>query len=198
MAVDMENKSLDQIGIERGTDKSSLNHHYLSLYEMMFEPLRNEFIRILEVGVQFGNSIRTWKEYFPHAGIVGIDSVDNDVKFKPMDGVSIIIEDAYSDAIFKRLVGKFDIIIDDGSHMAEHQKFFVKNYSGLLTDDGILIVEDVLHPDVIPLLARSLPDEFRYLAVDMTQGDSVVDSRLFIARRKSTATKAVHIKSVTF
>lgn len=196
MAVNMERKTLNQIGVERGTDKSSLNHHYLSLYDMLFDPMRDQDIRILEIGVQFGNSLRTWREYFPSAGIVGIDSIDNDVKFNPMDGVNVIIGDAYNDRIFERLVGKFDIIIDDGSHEMSHQIFFVKHYCDLLTDEGLLIVEDVLTPNVIPELIKALPPDFSYISVDMTEGDSVVDSRLFIAHRKYTGTKSVTVKSV--
>ena len=130
-------KSLDQIGVERGTDKSSLNHCYLSFYELLFEKWRFKPIRILEIGVQFGNSIRTWKEYFPNAEVVGIDSVDNGVQLP-----GILIANAYEPDAQERILGNFDIIIDDGSHLEEHQRYFVFAYQQRLYNEGILIVED--------------------------------------------------------
>lgn len=175
-------RTLDQIGVERGTDKSSLHHHYLGLYEILFGWMKNEPIGILEVGVQFGNSIRTWREYFPNAYIVGIDSIDNGVTFPEESGVRIIIHDAYQNIV----ADKFDIIIDDGSHFPKDQVEFIRLYSPLLTDRGILIVEDVPTADVIPELAKELPEGFQWTAIDMTQGDSIVDSRLFIATRQQS------------
>lgn len=179
--------NLDEIGVKHSTDKSSLLHHYLSLYELLFEPLRYKDIKILEIGVQFGLSLKMWREYFPNAHIVGIDSVDNSATWipEPNRGMDIRIRDAYClDTV--RQVGdqRFDIIIDDGSHVPEHQQFFVKHYIPLLTSTGILIVEDVPSPDVIPELVSMLPEGFSSIAVDMTQASvPSMPSRLFIAWR---------------
>jgi phosphoribosylpyrophosphate synthetase len=38
----------------------------------------------------------------------------------------------------------FDIIIEDGPHTLESQIFAVQNYTQLLKDGGILIIEDVI------------------------------------------------------
>src|SRR6266404_1855624 len=106
--------ALDEIGVKHGTDKSSLNHHYLSLYELLFRDFINP--RILEIGVQFGNSLRTWREYFPGSKIIGIDSIDNGEKAKA-DGTVILIGEAYCVETVRSLgETRFDIMIDDGSH----------------------------------------------------------------------------------
>lgn len=181
--------TLDEIGIKHKTDKSSLHHHYLAFYSLIFSPWRFKHINILEIGVQFGNSIRTWREYFVHAHIIGFDLVDNGVKFDVPDGIDIGILDAYKTESLDQIEGKLDIIIDDGSHQVQHQKFVVEHYLSLLTDEGVLIVEDVLSPLTIKLLAESLPNNFNYVGVDMTQGNSVVDSRLFVAWRKTGVKK---------
>ncbi len=174
-------KTLDEIGVKHGTDKSSWHHHYLQLYELLFSRWRFSPIRILEIGVQFGHSLKTWQEYFVSASIIGIDSVDNGIDLD-LDGIQIAIGDAYSREMFDRLYGQeFHIIIDDGSHDPGHQRWFIEHYFELLTDDGILIVEDVLSPDTIGMLAKAFPKDFCYVAVDMTEGNSTVDSRLFIA-----------------
>ena len=57
--------SLDEIGIETGTDKSSMHHGYLDFYEMFFETLRDKPVRILEIGVLGGASVMMWEEILP-------------------------------------------------------------------------------------------------------------------------------------
>lgn len=169
--------TLDEIGMLHQTDKAS-HHRYLSFYDLIFRRLRDCNIRILEVGIQFGNSLRTWRDYFPEAKIIGIDSVDNNVS---CDAV-MLLGNAYSEDMIARLGDqKFDIMIDDGSHAPDDQLWFVKHYLPLLADGGILIVEDVLHAATIYSLASALPKGFSYTAVEMTEGRSMVDSRLFIA-----------------
>lgn len=178
-------RSLTEIGLAQQTDKAS-HHHYLSLYDLLFGQLKYKHIKILEIGVQFGNSLRTWREYFVYAHIIGIDSVDNGVHFKPEDGIVVEIGDAYSNQMLTRIGDlKFDIIIDDGSHAPQDQIWFVEHYSHFLTHDGILIVEDVLSPTTITALSVILPKEFNYAAVDMTEGNSQVDSRLFLVWKKA-------------
>lgn len=173
-------KTLDQIGVEHLTDKSSLNHHYLSLYDLLFRHLRDKPIRLLEIGVQFGNSLRTWRDYFTEAMITGLDSVDNGVA-KTDGRVRIRICDAYSEQAVLEMIGNtFDIIIDDGSHEPRHQKFVLDNYLPLLSGNGILIIEDVLSKLSIDFLVSGLLATFDYTVIEMTRGHSMVDSRLLI------------------
>ena len=46
---------------------------------------------------------------------------------------------------FKKLIGetKFDIIVDDGSHVSKDQFISIANLFELLKDDGIYIIEDL-------------------------------------------------------
>lgn len=146
--------SLEEIGVKHGTGKSSLTCDYLRFYDLLFRGWRNKPINLLEIGVQFGHSLRTWRDYFPEARITGIDITDNGVA---KEGFSVIIGDAYNDAIKQRIHGFYHIIIDDGSHNPDDQRFVVMNYPHLLTRDGILIVEDVLSKDTIPVLIDAIP-----------------------------------------
>jgi 2-polyprenyl-3-methyl-5-hydroxy-6-metoxy-1,4-benzoquinol methylase len=138
--------------------------------------------RILEIGVQFGNSLKTWQDYFEYPIITGIDSVDNGVA---IDRVEVIIGDAYTQDMVAQLQDReFDIIIEDGSHIPEDQAFVILNYLKLLSYNGILIIEDIISPDTIRYLKqKALPEGYRYTAVDMTEGNSIVDSRLMIIWR---------------
>src|ERR1700712_2107712 len=65
---------LDAIGTRWGTDKSALGHNFLVFYEKFLNGLRNRGnLRVLEIGVYSGASLRMWEEYFPNAVIVGLD-----------------------------------------------------------------------------------------------------------------------------
>ena len=56
---------------------------------------------------------------------------------------------------------KFDLVLDDGPHSLESQIFFVKHYSKLLKDDGILIVEDIQNIDHFKILTDNTPNELK-------------------------------------
>jgi len=181
--------TLDELGVRSATDKSSLRHHYLNLYELIFRRLRKRPISLLEIGVQFGCSIRLWKEYFAHGFIVGVDAVDNGIELES-DRCQMFFKDAYTNEAVATIGNyrPFNIIIDDGSHTPEHQQFVVKNYSHLLSPDGVLVVEDVLAHETIPSLKGVLPEGFSYSAIDMIEGLKglalLADSRLFLVWRK--------------
>ena len=173
--------TLDDISVKHNTDQGTLGHQYLGLFELLFRHWKDQPIRLLEIGWQFGNSAKTWREYFPKATIHGIDTVDNK---SPVAGAELFIGDAYKEEIFTRLLPEYDIIIDDDSHFPETQVWFLQHYHRLLAKDGLMIVEDVLNRETIGVLKAALPEGFNYCALDMTEGHALVDSRLFILWRK--------------
>lgn len=136
--------TLDEIASKYNTDKGSLFHNYTEKYERYFSPLRNEKIRILEIGIQNGYSLKTWKEYFPNAEIFGIDIVDcshmNEDRVKTLLG-------SQTDVNFLKMVnekyGPFDIIIDDGSHYSTDMTISFDVLFPLLKLDGLYVVEDL-------------------------------------------------------
>merc|ERR1712110_82036 len=55
-----------------GSDKA-FRHGYDRYYDRLLEPLRNTKLRLLEIGVEKGRSLRTWQVYFGKAAqIYGI------------------------------------------------------------------------------------------------------------------------------
>src|ERR1051325_11492314 len=56
-----------------GTDKGATMHRYVDLYEKYLAPRRRTATAVLEIGVHQGASLRMWRDYFPHAEIVGLD-----------------------------------------------------------------------------------------------------------------------------
>ena len=58
---------------------------FIELYEKYFAPLKNSKINILEIGIENGDSLRIWREYFPNANIIGIDIEHKDFKIDNVD-----------------------------------------------------------------------------------------------------------------
>ena len=121
-------------------------HQYLTTYGPLFKRLKNRNNRILEIGIAEGDSLNLWEEYFTQSVIYGVDNNYPQKRAVELNSrVRVIVGDAYTPEMITLLkdIGKFDLIIDDGSHYLEDIKFVVDNYCELLTDDGILIIEDV-------------------------------------------------------
>lgn len=135
--------TLDEIFIKHGTDKSSLNHNYGPHYELMFAPYKDRPINLLELGVWEGASCKAWKEFFPQGNIFGAD-----LDYKPQyneDRIFMIQADQRSWQDLNRLNQmRYDIIIDDASHVGEDQ---LKSFSVLfpvMPSGSIYVIEDIL------------------------------------------------------
>jgi hypothetical protein len=119
--------------------------HYLPIYERHFAPFRHRPVRILEIGVFHGGSLQMWKRYFgSDAAIVGVDLDPRCAEYTE-DGIDIHIGDQGNPAFWNRMAQEyvdFDIVIDDGSHMAGHQKAAFLSLWPHVRDGGIYLVED--------------------------------------------------------
>lgn len=137
-------KSLNQIAIEEKTDKSSLIHNYCEKYELYFNQIRYRKLKILEIGVQNGFSLKMWKNYFANSLIYGIDIKDcshfNEDRIK---NFCFSQTDVSKLNQINKEYGPFDIIIDDGSHINEHMVETFNCMFPLLNKDGYYILEDL-------------------------------------------------------
>jgi hypothetical protein len=143
--MDTQLPSLDSLGLKFGTDKASGQHNYLSFYESFLEEWRHEPVRVLEVGVQFGSSLRMWEEYFPNGTIIGAD-IHPGVKSFTSERIKteIIDQSNLEDLVLLGTRhGPFDIIIEDGSHMWGHQIGTLKALFPFLKSSGVFIIEDL-------------------------------------------------------
>ncbi|WP_284946760.1 hypothetical protein [Acidisoma cladoniae] len=137
--------SLDAIGRQTGTDKASSGHNYLAFYERFFGALRLEPIKILEVGVLQGASLKVWERYFPNATIIGADIEPSTARFKNARIKMKILDQSNIQNLVDLGVehGPFDIIIEDGSHLWEHQITTLKTLFPFLKNHGYYVVEDL-------------------------------------------------------
>ncbi|MDG2375377.1 MAG: hypothetical protein P8M18_03405 [Woeseiaceae bacterium] len=124
-------------------------HHYFNIYERHFSRYRDQPIRMLEIGVFRGGSLRMWKEYFhPDSTIVGIDVDRSCAAHEIADRDVYVRIGSQADPNFLAAVngefGPFDIILDDGSHKTHHQIIsFGALFRESLKNGGCYMVEDM-------------------------------------------------------
>src|SRR5580704_12849542 len=97
--------SLNALGVMHGTDKSSLYHDYLPLYESFLAPIRYTPVRVLEIGVGGGASLRMWADYFEDPTIIGLD-VDEGARQHEGDKVRIEIADQSNETALEDIAAR--------------------------------------------------------------------------------------------
>ena len=116
---------------------------FIQLYQKYFSSFKDSKINILEIGVENGDSLRIWREFFTNANICGIDIDQKDFK---IENVDIRQGDQSNHSFLLSLINyykKFDIIIDDGSHQAKHIITSFNYLFPYLSENGIYVVEDL-------------------------------------------------------
>lgn len=136
--------NLNRIALSYGTDKSSDYHNYCEKYANYLPFERYSELNIMEIGVLNGQSIKTWKDYFYRANILGID-INPDCKQFEDNKIKIEIG-SQADRDFlqqiKDTYAPFDMILDDGSHMNSHVIFSFEHLFDSVKSGGVYIVED--------------------------------------------------------
>ena len=150
------------------TDKNTI-HSYLPLYQQLLISKKETAKNVLEVGICYGGSIKLWSDFFTNANVYGLDIMDINYVWEGIkNNEKIILHtsiDAYNNDFFinnflnKNI--KCDFMLDDGPHTLESMKQFIKLYSQIMTDDGILIIEDVQSWDWIDILINEVPENLK-------------------------------------
>jgi len=141
---------LSELGIKYGTDKAS-HHQFTPFYNSVLEKHREEFTNVMEIGILTNASLKMWEEYFPNANIVG---VDNEVREEhKTDRTSIFLADQSQPHQLERVIDlttkEYDMILDDGSHLAPHQYISWATLFKYIKPGGYYIIED-LHCNYFP------------------------------------------------
>ena len=160
--------SLEQIVDNSRTDKSNA-HSYLPLYQTLLLSKKETAKNVLEIGICHGGSIKLWNDFFTNANVYGLDVMNiNDVWEGIKNNEKIILHtstNAYDDEFFithflnKNI--KCDFMLDDGPHSLESMIKFIKLYSQIMTDDGILIIEDVQDWGWTYILKNEVPENLK-------------------------------------
>lgn len=122
--------------------------HYLDIYDRHLNRFQNigRPVRVLEIGVYHGGSLQLWRQFFgPEAVIFGIDI--NPLCAEIVDPDTCIRVGSQANPAFLkdvvREMGGIDIVIDDGSHIASHQRKSLEILFPLLDPHGVYIAEDL-------------------------------------------------------
>ncbi|MDW3193369.1 MAG: hypothetical protein R8G66_13435 [Cytophagales bacterium] len=153
----------NQFGSDKGTIGPSDNWqalNYTDVYDAYLEPLRDQPIRLLEIGIgatgdrwdarivhgrnSGGASIKMWEAYFPKADIAAIDI--NHASYLDNDRVQTFVVDQSNAQELRAFISNqasFDVIIDDGSHHPAHQQLTLSILFPKLNSGGLYIIEDL-------------------------------------------------------
>lgn len=153
---------LDLIMNKYGTDKRMIDNGYSTIYENYFSNMKNENLKILEIGIfrppsscqgcVAGASLKSWRDYFVNSEIFGADWLD----FSDVDDdriKTIIVNQEKREDLEKIIItfgDSYDIIIDDGGHsMLQQQLTWGKLFKNL-NSGGVFVIEDLLTSYIRP------------------------------------------------
>lgn len=136
---------LDEICLKYNSTKSSKHGNFAYRYEELFKNLESQKIKLLEIGVLNGGSLKSWNEFFKNSELI----LGLDIK-KWSDFYESVIEigDSTDLTLSKNLYGKygnFDIIIEDGGTLQENKIKTFENYFPLVKNNGFYCVEHLQH-----------------------------------------------------
>lgn len=190
-------------------DKGLGFHNYSTFYHQLFQKVRHESFRFIEIGYnKHGVSLPAWREYFSKATIYGAD-----VESLPeISGIEKIISfDQKSPEDICRLfeeIGHVDVILDDGIHDYESNMTLFTNAFPFLNNGGIYIIEDLkketrdmFENNRIEMMSRYQLDMFHIM--DIPYHGNQYDNRVLIMRKHKrlpltiiTAASQNHAKSL--
>lgn len=185
---------LCEIAYTYGADKcTEIKHPYTPFYYDFLKDTRDSIKKVLEIGVgcasTMGNSPRyhrgaslyMWRDFFPNAKIYGTDILP-EALFKD-ERIETFLCDQSNGEDLKRLLKKtgtdIDLVIDDGSHIKEHQIFTCLYLMPLLKKDVVYVIEDVMYPEIVASALDTYDCQIPELA-----GRRHSDDRLIIVRNK--------------
>ena len=151
----LEETNLCKLGRKFKTNKSSLNLYghrsgYTSLYNLIFNHLINKKCTVAEIGIEKNASTKMWREYFKKGNIDCFEIDKNKINLAKKDRLKNV-KYHYIDVSDKKIITsqlkknkkKYDLIIDDSTHLFEHQINIIYSAYKFLKPGGILVIEDI-------------------------------------------------------
>lgn len=136
--------SLKDLFDKHGSDKSR-THGYHAAYELLCGQWREQATAVLEIGVDQGASLRAWREYFPNALLVCVDSNPR-CRTKVPDGSVFYCCDQADGEKVAAIAAEhkaFDLVVDDGSHRPAAQVAAFRTLWPHVKSGGVYAIEDV-------------------------------------------------------
>lgn len=140
-----EATDLCRLAERHDTDKGT---QYTQVYDRLLHHVREQRLRVLEIGLYNGGSLRMWRDYLPNATIHGIDIDPRTLAYQdevPNTQVRLVDQgDPHAlDAFVSELGGSYDFILDDGGHTMEQQIVSFEVLWPQLMPGGVYAIEDL-------------------------------------------------------
>ncbi len=136
------------------------SHSYADFIESRFMHCRDSVRHVFECGIGTNNpnrpssmgaggrpgaSLRVWRDYFPHARIVGAD-IDREILFTEERISTYYVDQTKPESIAKLWsdvdVDAFDLMIDDGLHTFAAGRCLFEGSFHKLREGGLYVIED--------------------------------------------------------
>src|SRR5688500_5311233 len=131
--------------VAAATDKGPGGHNYTELYERLFFPWKDEPIKIFEIGIASGGSLKMWQAYFSQARIFAVDILPKS-EFDNGRVKTLIADQAKRDQLQEAIDaagGDSHTLIDDGRHSMEQQQVSLGFLVRFVRPGGYYVIEDV-------------------------------------------------------
>jgi len=109
---------------------------FYKLYDKKLLPFLDKKIKLLEIGVQDGSSIKYWRSLSPKWDVWGLDTDSR------CAGNQIVIGSQEDKEVLKQFEG-FDIVIDDGGHTMKQQIETFKQLFPTMRSGSLYVIEDL-------------------------------------------------------
>ena len=165
--LDLYDKGLDYLFDNFNSDKGNLYenqyaqpikrkknkikaHGYSPYYEKYFSKIRNNNLKVLEIGSFYGNATASLFFYFKNANLYAGDIFPDLFRYRSKRINSFFVDSSDQISIKKNIVNLnvvFDIIIEDASHMLKDQIISLFMLFQSVKKGGLFIVEELEFPD---------------------------------------------------
>lgn len=167
-------KSLKDISIllNYPSDKDT-SHDYLPVYQKEFS--KTEEVKILELGVYTGGSLKLWEKFFTNSEIHGIEHT----RYSDNEMPGIIHWGKYEDLCSDFEDNYFDYIVNDSMHYAVEQIDAFNLYYPKLKSGGKFFMEDIPDSKNLEIILSQLKDKDFYVW-DMNKTSRSQDSIILV------------------
>ena len=160
---------------------------YTGVYSLLFSSLIDKTITLAEIGILDNNSIKMWRNYFKKAKIYGFEFDEKRIKKAKkhklnktyIRKINVHNEKDITES-FKKTKTRFDIIIDDSTHIFEDQITLVLMSGQTFLRIALRSIQTSRHGR---LSSHNIRCKFTYYGNEFV-GSIMVDTHQYIASRR--------------
>lgn len=128
----------------KGCDKITVHSYGEQYSSILSEISTRPNVTILEIGIMSGAFLQALHEFLPGAQLYGVDIDLSRYRYNKCNPKIQLYEmDGTSPETAAALNTSFDLIVEDASHTAEHQKRTLDVFAPYLKKGGYYVVEDI-------------------------------------------------------